>query len=64
MEHKETTMKNWKTTVAGLLFLVATAGGPVLGLPPKITNVAQGIIVALGLGAAKDHNVSGGAIQQ
>lgn len=57
-------MKSWRTTLAGVLFLVATAGGPVLGLPPKVVNIAQGIIVALGLGAAKDSRVTGGTVPQ
>lgn len=51
-------MRNWKTTLAGILVAVATLGGPAFGLPPKVTNVAQGVVIALGLSVAKDFDVS------
>lgn len=56
-------MRNWKTTLAGVLVAVATMGGA-LGLPPKVVQVATGIAVAAGLLGAKDHDVTGGTRQQ
>ena len=53
-------MKNWRTTVAGLVaaFLQLYAGGMNL----KSAAAAAGLAA---LGAfAKDHNVTGGSIQQ
>lgn len=57
-------MKNWKTTLmgiltgAGYLFLQALAGG----VKPKDAALATGIVL---LGAfAKDHNVTGGTSPQ
>lgn len=59
-------MKNWKTSLSGLLAIV-----PVIlhALFPEVvtTEVAASIttvFVALGLMASKDHNVTGGNIQQ
>jgi hypothetical protein len=57
-------MKNWKTTAIGLgaafgyAFLAALQGG----LTPKDAAIAAGVGL-LGM-AAKDHNVTGGAVQQ
>jgi hypothetical protein len=56
-------MKNWKTTLAGLVVFAATFGSSV-GLPPKAVQVAQGLAIAAGLTAAKDSNVTGGKVQQ
>jgi hypothetical protein len=57
-------MKNWKTTVAGLAagfayaFLAALQGG----VSPKDAAVAGGLALIGSL--AKDHNVTGGTVEQ
>ena len=53
-------MKNWKTTLAGLgaAFLQLLAGG----MTAKNAGVAIGL-AAIGA-LAKDHNVTGGQVQQ
>lgn len=57
-------MKNWKTTAAGLGIAAAYAALTALqsGLTSKDALVAAGLAL-LGV-LAKDHNVSGGSVQQ
>lgn len=59
-------LKNWKTTLAGVIAIVVQVG-PVL-LPKYITpTVANSISViagSMGVIAAKDGNVTGGTVQQ
>ena len=56
-------MKNWKTTVAGLI----AAAGQILGIfgvPPEVGNAVSVLgLFILGL-FAKDSNVTGGKITQ
>lgn len=57
-------MKNWKTTLAGLgaAFAYALLAGLQGGLKPKDAAIAAGLGL---LGAvAKDHNTTGGTVQQ
>ena len=62
-------MKNWKTSLAGILGAVFMLAGPRLTgdtTAPPITlgNVGGAVMLAvLGL-ASKDHNVTGGVIKQ
>jgi hypothetical protein len=56
-------MKNWKTTLAAIIVAIAT-GGDLMGLPPKVVRIAQGVAIAGGLAVAKDHNVTGGTVPQ
>lgn len=51
-------MKNWKTTVFGILAFVAFALPPGI-LPPRVQDIVSGIAVAVGLGSAKDKDVTG-----
>lgn len=48
-------MRNWKTTLAGLLVAIATAG-PMLGVPSVVTDPAAKMAAAFGLMAARDHD--------
>lgn len=56
-------MKNWKTTVAGII----AALGPILGVIGLPTEVAAAVttlgLFILGI-FAKDNNVTGGTIKQ
>jgi len=57
-------MKNWKTTVAGIL-VAAIAGATALGyLTAEQAAEITGALTALGLIAATDHNVTGGSVEQ
>lgn len=56
-------MRNWKTTLAGIL--------AILGVAVKIASTGQGdasdlaaFLAGVGLLMAKDHNVTGGTVQQ
>jgi hypothetical protein len=55
--------KNWQTSLAGLIVLVAVLGGQ-LGLPPNIVHGAEVIATAFGLISAKQQNVTGGTVMQ
>jgi hypothetical protein len=61
-------MKNWKTTLAGVLALVVAVANAILnmlnGLPVDITSLLTTIVAGLGLIAAKDSNVTGGTVSQ
>lgn len=59
-------MKNWKTTVTGLLALVPTLLHTVL---PDLVSAESAmnltaLLTSLGLISAKDHNVTGGKVEQ
>jgi len=58
-------MKNWKTTVMGLLLIVGALSGAgyqaLSGKPVDTAAVAAAIVTGLGLLVAKDFNVSGTA---
>ncbi len=56
-------MKNWKTSLAGLLIVASQVGGA-LGLPPKVVAVSSALVAAYGFGAAKDKDVTGGTRTQ
>jgi hypothetical protein len=61
-------MKNKKTTLAGLASLLTGAAGVVHSISAgdfsNIQASIAAIIAGIGLLAAKDHNVTGGSIQQ
>lgn len=56
-------MRSWKTTLFGALGLVAAVLPQITpSLPPKAQSICMsisGILMGLGLGAAKDSNVTG-----
>jgi hypothetical protein len=56
-------VKNWKTSLAGILIAIVQVGG-VLGLPPKVVQVATVLSAAGGFVAAKDGDVTGGTRKQ
>ena len=56
-------MKNWKTNLAAALIFVAQTGG-LLGLPPKVVQVATELATSGGLLAAKGGDVTGGTRKQ
>jgi hypothetical protein len=63
-------LKNWKTTISGLIPLVAYGLNyvgiwpSIIPLPP-IDQVWPFVLAILGIGAsAKDNNVTGGTVQQ
>jgi hypothetical protein len=62
--------KNWKTTVAGILAIVAALagagkcaidGGQIMNC---LTESWPAIMIGIGLIFAKDNNVTGGTVQQ
>lgn len=61
-------MKNWKTTLAGVIGLLVVAAtqakAALLGGTPDWTLVLAGIPTCLGLIFAKDSNVTGGTVAQ
>lgn len=54
-------MKNWKTTLAGILAVLLTAAHAVWPqiFTAELTTAINTVLIAIGLGYAKDHNVSG-----
>ena len=58
-------VRNWKTTVGGILAALGTSGVlAAFGAPPDADKaLAAAGIAILGLGA-KDSNVTGGTVQQ
>lgn len=54
---------NWKTTAAGILALL-TVGYKFWQTKTVNPEDIFGVLVAFGLVAAKDHNVTGGEVQQ
>lgn len=62
-------MKNWKTTLLGILGGLALMFGPRLSgdktAPPITTSsFIQGALVAALGAVSKDHNVTGGTVEQ
>lgn len=57
-------MKNWKTTVAGILTLAVLAANAFGYIDMVTTERLTMALVGLGLWAAKDSNVTGGTKQQ
>lgn len=61
-------MKNWKTTAAGiaaiLMALADVISKVVAGNPIDILTTIAGISGGVGLIFSKDHNVTGGTVQQ
>lgn len=53
-------LKNWKTTLAGLITAVAAVGPLLHILTPEQAGSIFGAAVSFGLIAAKDGNVTGG----
>ena len=63
---KNASMKNLKTTLSGVAAIVVQAL-PVVWTNPiakEVAHVLSFIFVGVGLLSAKDHNVTGGTIQQ
>lgn len=62
---KQVKMKNWKTTIGGILALIPTILSTI-GLPmaPELANAIQTIAVALIAYFAKDKDVTGGTTDQ
>jgi hypothetical protein len=57
-------MKNWKTTLTGIAAILAVVA-KVLADPTSLNASDVGAVIAgIGLLTAKDHNVTGGAVQQ
>lgn len=48
-------IKNWKTTVAGILVFFAV-NGESLGVPDKVQRVLEGITIAAGFAVCRDHD--------
>ena len=62
-------MKNWKTTVTGILTIVVAIGSAALswlktGVLPDFGVLLAAITAGAGLIAAKDSQVTGGTTQQ
>jgi hypothetical protein len=57
-------MKNWKTTVAGILTLAVLAANAFGYIDIVTTERLTMALVGLGLWAAKDSNVTGGSTKQ
>lgn len=61
-------MKNKKTTISGILTLILiaakVASDLLNGQPVDVNSLAIALTTAVGLLAAKDHNVTGGTVQQ
>lgn len=54
-------MKNWKTSIAGIATIAA---GVALLITGKVTEGITAITAGAGLLASKDHNVTGGEVNQ
>jgi hypothetical protein len=61
-------MKNWKTTLTGVIAIVTAVLGAVSnivnGHPQDWTVTISAVIAGVGLITAKDSNVTGGTVQQ
>jgi hypothetical protein len=56
-------MKNWKTTVSGIIGALGTIF-PMFGLSPELGNAVSVIGITLMGVFAKDSNVTGGKVNQ
>jgi len=57
-------VKNWKTTLAGILVVVIPVVTQLGYITPEMAGAIVTILTGLGLIAAKDHNVTGGTNNQ
>jgi uncharacterized membrane protein len=57
-------LKNWKTTLAGIITLGVTVAGVTHTLSPDQVSAVVAVAVAFGLISAKDGNVTGGTVKQ
>lgn len=57
-------MRNWKTTIAGVMALLAVASNAYTKGHLDFATDGPAIMAAIGLLVAKDHNVSGGSVSQ
>jgi hypothetical protein len=57
-------MKNWKTTLAGILAIAVTVATSMNWISLEVAGAITTILVSLGLIAAKDGNVTGGTTKQ
>ena len=57
-------MKNWKTSIAGILVILITVATTLGWITPAIAAAITSLLVSLGLMAAKDNNVTGGTTPQ
>lgn len=61
-------MKNWKTTVSGIIAIVIALAGAaqalISGGAVDWTAVISAIIAGVGLISAKDNNVTGGTVNR
>lgn len=60
-------MKNWKTTLFGVLAALPQLWQflmPQLNMPQPVANAITGIMGAIAFYCAKDKNVTGGTVQQ
>lgn len=57
-------MKNWKTTLAGAAALLAIASKVITTGHLDFATDGPALMAAVGLLAAKDHNVTGGTTPQ
>ena len=56
-------MRNWKTTLAGVLAALGVAAKLLTGGPLGAEDLGV-LAAAVGLLVAKDHNVTGGTVRQ
>ncbi len=56
-------MKNWKTTISGLLAALGLLF-PIIGLPAELGQAISVIGVAIMGIVSKDNNVTGGTVKQ
>lgn len=57
-------LKNWKTTLAGLVTLAMTAASALHFISEAQAASIMALAVSFGLLAAKDSNVTGGTVKQ
>ena len=63
-------LTNWKTTSAGITAIVGAITGLTFAIkahnitPEIISAVTTGILLGVGLIFSKDHDVTGGSVQQ
>lgn len=57
-------MKNWKTTLAGVIALAITVATTMNWISAEVAAAITTIAVSIGLISAKDNNATGGTKQQ